>query len=282
MKMGIVCDLTYHRSIALSTYYHALKNLYGDLLLIQKPTDLNEVKVVFICNEHFIPHRSIWLQPWFLDICNRNKIKVIVISGETLKNNIQSYVEQFNDLHQYVWDVNDCIIMERKRINYGVSWHYKNIVDRTKKKNNKCVFIGQMPPHYKLRIALIEKIHKYIDIDVITTGVGDNWEDYMNVLSQYRFVLSPISGASNGIPLRFYESLLAGCIPIQQVMENTLSFYKHEANLVDAIYFQDVEELPDKLQSCFLERATSELWLEDSIREAFIADKLHEVLENIR
>jgi hypothetical protein len=82
--------------------------------------------------------------------------------------------------------------------------------------------------------------------------------------------------------MRYYEGLLAGCIPIQQVMENTLASYEPEAKLPDAIYFREAEELPEKIAACTLERATSELWLEDSILQAFVADGLHEVLENIR
>jgi hypothetical protein len=289
-KLGIICDLSYKRSIALSTYYYALRNLYGDLVLIQKPEDLNDIKAVFICNEHHLYHRPTMFQSWFMDICNQNRIKLIVLSGETIKNNvqyaadveaIQSYVERFNNLHQYVWDVNDSILMNKHRINYGVSRYYKGSISPISKKLNKCIFIGQTPPHYRKRIDLLNVISRYMDIDVFTNGVGESWEDYMNIISKYRFILSPISGASNGIPMRYYEGLLAGCIPIQQVVENTLSSYEPEAKLPDAIYFQEAEELPEKIAACTLDRATSELWLEDSIRQAFVADKLHEVLGNI-
>ena len=291
MNIGIVCDLSYKMSIALSTYYHALKNLYGDLVLIQKPEDMRGIKAVFICNEHYLHHRSTMLQPWFMDICNTNDIKIIVISGETIKNNvqyaqeievIQSYIEGFKNLHQYVWDVNDSLLMGKRRINYGVSRYYEDVFSPTQEKINKCIFVGNIPPHYSKRIALLNKIHQYMDIDVITHGVGERWEDYINLISKYRFILSPISGASNGIPMRYYEGLLAGCIPIQQVMENTLASYEPEAKLPDAIYFREAEELPEKIAACSFERATSKLWLEDSIREAFVADGLHEVLENIR
>ena len=101
-----------------------------------------------------------------------------------------------------------------------------------------------------------------MDIDIFESKIP-TWEDYMKKMSLYKYVLSPLSGA-NCLTLRFYEILLLGCIPIVQVKPNTLETYKEEA-AYDCIFFQDIEEIPEKLSKNTKECSNNKPWLEDFI-----------------
>jgi hypothetical protein len=59
MKIGIVCYMKYKRSIVIENYYYAIKNLYGDVKLIEKPSDAIGLDMIFIGNDHL---RSLYLR----------------------------------------------------------------------------------------------------------------------------------------------------------------------------------------------------------------------------
>ena len=131
-------------------------------------------------------------------------------------------------------------------------------------KKDKIVFIGSTKcthNSYDERIETINKITKLIDIDIIPPTIS-TWEEYMKILSSYKYILSPL-GNANALVTRFYEALLIRSIPIQQVKDDTLTYYDIEASFKDVIYFKEPEEISDKIRNFTLERSFSELWLED-------------------
>jgi hypothetical protein len=278
IKVGIVCDRTYQRSLLIENYYYAIKNLYNDVKIVNNDGDLDGIQILFLPNEHFIPHREIWWKPNFIAKCNDNDILVVIIGGEKILNThyehntqMQKSIETFKKYHQYVWDVDDAKILGRRIIGYPMSKHYSKMFN-SENKQNKCLFIGQYEhSSYSERKHVLSKINDYIPTDVMS-NLNINWMEYLNMYSQYKFSLCPISTYSNGIPTRFYEALLTKCIPILQVRDNTLDYYPEEAKIPECIFFENVEELEEKIKNHKYNICKSELWAEDKMKKMFKED----------
>lgn len=283
MKIGIVCDLSYTRSLVISNYYHTIKNLYGDVIIVKEAKDLVGLDMVFIGNDHFAAHREIWTSSWFVFMCNKLKIKVIFLSCEKIVNScyssdvdhIQKTIASINDSKQYVWDADDSVLLDKKLIGFSISKYYKNKITIPQEKQNKCVFVGQYhAPEYEDRRKILQEINKVIETDIITNFQG-SWKEYLEIFAKYRYVLSPLSGISNSFPCRFYEALLVKSIPIHQVRSmDTLKYYSTEAGLHDCVYFTTAEDLKPKLSS-FTETTSSsidKLWFEDKLRNLLNED----------
>lgn len=277
-NVGIVCYLPYKRSIVISIYYHAIKNLYGDVRIVEKPSDLEGLDMVFIGNDHFGHHTLVWDNDDFINRCNNNNIHLIIIGAEKIKNTIYPHNDRLWDkancvknLKYYLWDVEDVKLLNREILGYAASIHYKDCVNTSDKKN-KCLFVGQFDqPQYAERRRTLGIINKYIQTDIITNFQGD-WKEYLQLYAGYKYALCPISGTSNSIPFRFYEAMLVDTIPILQVRSDTLQYHPDEASLPDCIYFQKPEELANILPNFKYERCNSKLWLEDKIRNKLKKD----------
>ena len=131
-----------------------------------------------------------------------------------------------------------------------------------------------LTPEYRVFVIArkqeaINKISESMEIDVLPYGIY-NWKDYMYILSQYRFILSPYSNDSNTFHLKFYEALLVDSIPIHQIHGNTLEYYSKEALYPDVIYFQDPSEVADKVNNFKLDRSSTKPWLEDELASFFL------------
>jgi len=273
MKIGIINDSSYIGSITVSNYRYAIQNLFTDVKAINNLNDLDGIEALFIGNDHFGNHLSVWQNSSFIEKCNKNNIKVFVHSCEYIHTkvfpwniNIQKNLEKFNNLAQRVIDVNDAIILNKKIARCLCSKFYKNKIPVPETKINKCVFTGTTYDH---RIKLVSKLSNKIDLDVYPKDLK-SWEEYMSLIAQYRFVLSPYSNDSNTFHLKFYEALLVGSIPIHQIYENTLNFYTVEATYDDAIYFINGDEIPEKIANCKYERSFNKPWLEDELAEFFV------------
>lgn len=285
MKVGIVCDLSYTRSIVLSTYYHTVKNLYGDVVVVKEPSDLYDLDMVFVGNEHFGPHRGIWESPWFISICNNKNIQVIIVSAEKILGSpfwhmgidqMQKTIESFKNVRQYVWDADDCVKMNKKIMGYSVSKHYEGGIHIPSEKLNKCVFIGNYTnPEYEDRRKTLNAINQVIETDIITHFNG-SWKEYLETFAKYRYVLSPVSAMSNAFCFRFYEALFAQSIPIHQIRSrDTLNYYPAEKQLEDSrdcIFFTSTDELHEKLKSFDKQRPTNMIWFEDKMRSVLVQD----------
>jgi hypothetical protein len=279
-NVGIICYLPYTRSIVISIYYYAIKNIYGNVRIIEKPSDLDGLDIVIIGNDHFGYHTLIWDNDEFVNKCNNNNIQVIVIGAEKIKNTVYPHNEKLlntlskiKNLKHYVWDVEDAKLLNKEILGYAPSLYYKNCVD-TKNKKNKCLFIGQyQPSQYEERRKILSTINNYIETDIITDFQGD-WKDYLQLYAGYKYALCPISGTSNAIPFRFYEAMLVDTIPILQVRSDTLAYHSDESKLKDCIFFQQADELKDILLNFNADRCHSKLWLEDKIINKFTKDEI--------
>lgn len=278
MNVGIVCDRSYQRSLLIENYYYAIKNIYGAVKIVNNANDLDGVDLLFIGNDHFIPHRDVWWNGYFLDKCNSNNIFVVVIGGEKILNTdyphnieLQKSIESLNKHHQYVWDVNDAKILNKRIIGYPMSRHYADLF-KCKSKENKCLFIGQYDHNfYAERRHVLDNINKYIPTD-IKSNLNNSWKEYLDMYCGYKYSLCPLSTNSNGIPTRFYEALLTDCIPLLQVRDDTLEYYPEESKIPECIFFKNVEELEHKLKNHPYEYCESKLWAEDKMKKMFKED----------
>jgi hypothetical protein len=279
-KVGVVCDLSYTRSMSAARNYHAISNLFRDVRIVLNSDTLGGLDILFIPDPFFHPHKIVWNNTEFINKCNQLGLKVVVAYGEKIKDSpypeafrLFETVKSFNNLTYYLWDVDDSLYFNRKIIRYCPSKFYAGKVE---KRNNldKCIFVGQInTPHYAERRDVLNTINNYIETDVVSHTNGD-WKDYLDLYSNYKYSLCPISGNYNGLSLRFYESLLAGCIPIQQVRKNTLKVYSKESEFNDCIFFEKVEEIPEKLESLKVEKPTNMVWLEDELVELLKEDNV--------
>jgi len=272
--VGIICDLSYSRHRQFRNYYHALEELYGGVRLITDTFGLRGLDILFIGDDHFYNHRPIFTAPGFIEACNDRDIKVVVFTSEKMFGskfpwNVDNYnfLQKVDNLYHFAYDVDDCEKVGLKLHRLAMSKYYKDIISDTSKKN-KMVFIGRTDcdrNSYDERIQTLNKARVLVPIDIMLPDV-ERWEDYMKEIAQYRFVFSPL-GNGNALVTRFYEILLIHSIPVQQVKPNTLKWYDIEAKFTDCIFFEQPEELPEKLKNFELQKSTSELWLEDYLQK---------------
>lgn len=270
--IGIICDLDYSRHILFKNYYFAIQNLYSTVKLVETIEDLNGIDMLFIGDDHYRIHKAILWQEGFIDKCNSDNIKVVVFTTERIFNSAFSWNEDnyrklmtIKSLYHYTSDVDDCIKLGVKLNRMLISKHFKKVESE---KLDQIVFIGSKEnDSYKERRDCIKIV------DPIIIESIDTWENYINTIARYRFVFCP-SGNNNAFTMRFYECLLVGSIPVQQVKENTLNLYNIEAGFKNCLYFQNPEEVSDKIKNCIFTNSDINFWLEDYLQVILTEDGL--------
>ena len=131
------------------------------------------------------------------------------------------------------------------------------------------LFIGSLAlPWYQKRVEIINKLTKLIDFDVYENKF-QTYSEYIRLLSEYRFVLNPHSMTLNGLTGRFYESLLVNSVPVQQIYDDTLDYYTTESNYQDVIYFQEPEELIERIDNFEFDESFSNPNFEEVLTDYF-------------
>ena len=281
-KVGIVCNLSWNRCFNLKQYYHSIKNLYGEVRLVNTCEDLEGLDILFVGDDHHYAHTAVITIPGFVEKCNANKIKVVVFTAERIFNsffpqNVDKFkfVHTFNELYLSTMDADDCALLGTKLHRPLFSKDFKNFVDpNVDNKLDEIVFIGstQAAYGYDERNAVIKQLSKIMPLTVLPPTIP-TWQEYLQTLAKYRFVFYPI-GNGNFLGFRFYEILLAKAIPICQVRKNTLKYYDIEGTFDDCIFFENVAELPEKIKNCTLKHSYNELWAEDYLGKVLKADGL--------
>jgi len=284
MKLvGLICDLKFTRHPIQLSYYHSITSLYQNVKDVKNVKDLDDIELLFIGDEHFGPNNIIWKNINFINKCNELNIKVIVFNNERIMDSFfpwnvqnQEYVNKFNNLYQYVSDIDDVIKLNKKFNRMPPSKFLKNVIGDIEVSNklNKAVFIGNTSGNsYAERRKILQDINQIIEVDIIKTDNNRNWENYVKKMAEYRFVISPL-GNAHFFPMRFYEILLARSIPIQQIKSNTLDYYDIESKFDDCIFFENIEELKDKIDNFKLNYSHNMLWQEDNIENLLTGDNL--------
>jgi hypothetical protein len=284
-KVGIICDINYSRHHLFKSYYRAIQNLYGEVQIVNHVDDLKGINLLFICDDHYSVHKAIWQNIMFIGYCNINKIKVVTLTNEKILNSYFPWNEEglkmlnkFKYLYHYGMDVEDCQQLKLRLNRIPPSIYFEDSFPVNKDKKDKMVFIGSLscPKNsYNERKELIRELKKDIDINVYENNIP-TWNEYLKIISAYRFILSPI-GNGNMITTRFYEVLDVESIPVHQVRENTLKYYDIEANYDDCIFFKDIPELRMRVDACKFNRSYNKIWMEECLQINLTMDFLYEL-----
>lgn len=277
--VGIICDLEYSRHHLFRSYYYSVKNLYGLPKRVKGIEDLQGLRLLFIGDDHYGPHKEIWQGKGFIEECNKRSIHVVVMTNERIMDaffpwnkEIFIHLRKFNHLTQYVNDVDDCTKLGLKLNRQAMSRSLAPINSFPEKKN-RMVFVGNVKcGSYQERVMVLKEIQKVMEVDIIAATIP-TWEDYMKTIAGYRFVFSPI-GNGNFFPMRFYEALAVGSIPVHQVRNNTLQYYDLERGFDDCIYFEEPNELKEKIRNFTLSTSHNVLWMEDNLEIRLKEDNL--------
>ena len=231
----------------------ALKNYFNtEFKNVNDINDLNDIDILYIIDEHFIPHVGIWKNDTFINEINQRNIKVVIFNFEKIHSaafpwNIdhQRYVEKIKKLVQFVSDVNDAKIMGKKHINKQMLSKSTVLdIDPVQVKLDRILFLGQISPHvYVNRKEVLRKIiEKKLPIDIYDSDRKLTYKQYLTKLASYKYVLNPL-GTGEFINLRFYETVRLGCIPIQQVTDEMLIRYSELKNHT-SYNFKSVDDIP--------------------------------------
>jgi hypothetical protein len=281
LKAGIICHLNYFRCYNLKQYYYTITNLYEGCKIVLSKDDLMGLDILFIGDDHHQEHVDIFTQPGFVERCNELDIKVVVMTSERIVDsffpkNIEKYefIKRFKNLYHYTSDVDDCKKLGTKLHRTLFSNCFSNWVESNiGNKIDRAIFIGNTTSGcYQERKEILKSIHTVIPVDIFQTSLC-TYREYLEKISKYRFIFSPI-GNGNSFTLRFYEALLIKSIPIHQVRNNTLELYDQEAKFDDCIFFEKIDELPEKIKNFKLKNSLNNIWFEDYLKELLTKDAL--------
>lgn len=245
---GLICeDQLVDHSLFLS-FKLALKTHFeiNFFHTVKSRSDLSEIKRLFIVDEHFSHHLSIWKDLNFIREVNQRKIQVIVFNFEKIHSaqfpwNIdhQNALLLFENLHQFVADINDARILGKKVINkqYISS---EIVFDFKNERKERILFLGQCNQYYPNRANVLSECQKLgLPLDIEITNRKFTYIDFLNVLSSYKYILNPL-GTGEFVNLRFYEAIAIGSIPIQQITPNMKRWY---GELDCALNFTDAKDI---------------------------------------
>lgn len=274
MKNICIISGNYTFCMIIQNWYYAILNIFSDDNIFIYDGDissLDNVDILFILDEHWKPNNEQWNYPLFIERVNNNDIKVIVLNVEKVWNSFfpwnedyQRNLEKINDLTQFFIDIEDATRYNHKYINKClISKNFKNKFNISETKLDKAVFIGQYDASWHSeRKLILDKVSKVIEVDIFKRNDEKRpIDEYINLLSQYKFVVAPISTAIS-IPPRFWEILFVNSIPIQQIKPNFEKYYE-ELNFNDVIYFTDPSEIPEKINNYSFQKTNHEIWYED-------------------
>lgn len=254
---GVLTNLEYEKHWIFKNYYHSILNVYGvsNVSRVQNVNDLDNIKVLFIGDDHFVPNKEIWMNDSFINRCNELGIHVIIFSNEKIFNSkfpwnegIQKNVSRFTHLNQLVYDVDDSNILSVDINKTYMSKYFLGGVDMVTEKKDKIVFIGNFNDHsYDKRRSFLNDIKSKVDIDIIESDKNLTMNQYLNKISTYKYILSPL-GNGNFVPMRYYESLFVNSIPLQQSTDGIINKFQNEIINNRGIFFTDIDELIDKLK----------------------------------
>jgi hypothetical protein len=289
-KVGLICDLLFTKHMQFRNYYYALSWIYGSVKLVKSREDLPGLDILFVGDYFYGYHWSIVTDfnihqkplPYiggedFVKRLDELDITLVLLCTEKLLGDthythaVPTYniLKKCKKFYHYAYDVDDVRLLGNKLHRFAMSWHYMNWIRKDIVKKDRIIFIGCM---YKWRKEVIDFVKDRFPLDVFQSTIT-SWEEYMELIAGYRFVLSPL-GNANGLVTKFYEILLVHSIPIQQVKSDTLQYYDIEAGFKDCIYFESLDELPNKITQCTLQRSESEIWLENYLIKLLKEDNL--------
>jgi hypothetical protein len=290
MKNIALITGNYTFCMTIQNFYYAIKNLFPNdnikvyngvnhheyiYLENEKITTLDNIDFLFILDEHWGANNVQWNNINFINMVNEKNITVIILNVEKVwksmfpwNEDYQRNIEKFKNFYQFFIDIEDAEKYNHKYINKClISKYFDNKFIKAESKFNKAVFVGQYEAswHHE-RKKILEQVSKIIEVDIFKRD--DNrrsLNDYINLISQYKYVIAPISTAIS-IPPRFWEILFVNSIPIQQIKPNMDKYYE-ELQFDDCIFFTTPEEIPEKIKNNNFERTNHEMYYEDYLKQ---------------
>ena len=230
-----------------NNYRTAINNyLQRSITEIDSVDQLSQISNLIIVDEHYEHHNKLIFSPKFIKEINKHNVNVIIFNTEKIfnshwKHNLetQKKIGTINNYVQILSDVRDIKKLGtpfKNKQYLSKEFKYKKLKNE---KINEILFFGQMDGSaYKKRRKTIDKISKSINfpLKIIKSTRNLLYEDYVNLLSQYKFVLNPL-GAGEFVNIRYYEALEVGAIPIQQMTKEMKLHYKYEIDRNVSINF---------------------------------------------
>lgn len=248
-------------------FRQALKNyLKQDFKNINNVQDLEAVDLLIIVDEHYAPHVDVWKNDSFINELNFKKIKTVVFNFERIHSksfpwNVdhQKKLETINNLIQFVSDVEDATLYNKPFVNKQYLSRDTTLIAPIKEKKERILFMGQINNYYPTRRKIISELSATdIPFDIIVTNRTYSYIDFLQKINEYKYIFNPL-GTGKFVNLRFYEALKLGCIPIQQVTDNMVSWYNE---LPRSFVFTNVDQITFNLLQKF-EPVSQEFYLED-------------------
>jgi hypothetical protein len=210
-------------------------SLKVDFKNVKSVEDLQDIRLLFIVDEHYHNHVEVWKDDFFIATLNQKNIRTIVFNFERIHSasfpwNIehQNKLLQIKNLEQFISDVDDAKIYKKKVITKQYLSKDTKLIPPKQEKQNSIIFIGQVNDYYPTRRQVISDFKNLnIPFDIVVTGRKLSYIDFLEKLNNYKYVLNPL-GTGLFINLRFYEALKLGCIPIQEIAKDMPSWYTRD------------------------------------------------------
>ena len=232
----------------------ALKNyLKVEILLVNKLEDLSKIKTLLVVDEYFYYHREFILDNSVKSKINERDIKLVMFNTEKIfkqpfkvNEDIYNQINQFNNKIHILSDALDIQKLStpfpnKQLLSKDFEYDYLN-----ENKQNELIFIGQVDGRaYKNRRKILKKVESFINIPFVIQNTKRKLEynEFLNILSKYKFVLNPLgNGRSQFLNVRYYEAVRLKCIPVQEITKNMLQHYK-ELQVLQSINFFNVKDL---------------------------------------
>lgn len=227
----------------------ALTNyLQEEIKDISSVNDLADITTLLIIDEHYPPHKDIWLNDDFINYINFKNIKVVIFNFEKIFNsqfpwniNIQRNIEKINNKVQIVSDTKDASILNSPIINKQLLSRSTLMPSPVISKRDEILFLGQINEFYPTRGNTLRELQESNSkVKVIKTDRRYSYNEFLDLLNNAKFILNPL-GTGEFINLRFYEALSLNCIVVQQYTDDMLKWYP-EINYPNVLKFKTLEE----------------------------------------
>lgn len=227
----------------------ALANyLQEEIKDISSVNDLANITTLLIIDEHYPPHKNIWLNDDFINYINFKNIKVVIFNFEKIFNsqfpwniNIQRNIEKINNKVQIVSDTKDASILNSPIINKQLLSRSTLMPSPVISKRDEILFLGQINEFYPTRGNTLRELQESNSkVKVIKTDRRYSYNEFLDLLNNAKFILNPL-GTGEFINLRFYEALSLNCIVVQQYTDDMLKWYP-EINYPNVLKFKTLEE----------------------------------------
>ncbi len=250
--LGILYDNAYPDHSLFDNFGLALKNYFGEYKHVKCVNDLDTISSLIIVDEHLASNVAIWKNNEFIEKINNKNLRTIIFNFEKIyssefpwNEDHQKTVESINNLYQFFSDIDDSkrhsqLVINKQFLSKDIS------IKRDADKKNKILFLGQSSgSQYNRRTRVLNIFRENLPddkIDIIDTRREYTYNEYLDLLSQYKYILNPL-GTGKFINLRFYEALELGCIPIQEIVDDMEDFYDE---LKYSITFKDFNDFAKK------------------------------------